>query len=138
MVSVDRPESVIKVAVADGREQFRKAIKALLSTFSDIEVIAEADSESEAIAVTERYHPEVVLIGDLIPILAGFKTVAHIKNCWPEVSVIVITVHEELMSAAKVVGADSFLVKGGNPDTLVSTIRNVSHAPPQKRISLGG
>lgn len=126
MASIERSGSVIKVAVVDSREQFRKAIKALLSTFNDIQVVAEADSESEAIAVSERYRPEVILIGDLVPILNGFKTVVHIKNCWPEISVIVITMHEELMPAAEIVGADSFLVKGGNSDTLVSTIRNVS------------
>ena len=119
----DRQEQSIRVAVADVKEQPRRALKAFLSTFQDIEVIAEAATAHDAVIMAGESHPEVILMCDLLPAESSIEATMQIKQRWPEIVVLVMTLHEEFTHEAEAAGADAFLVKGTSSDELVSLIR---------------
>jgi len=129
MASPVKSKPSIRVVVAVSRDRPRKALKALLSTYENIEVIAEASSGSDAVALTEQYHPDVILLDASMPEMSGIEAAGHIRKCWSEIAVIVIASHEDSATEARAAGADTFLFKDKSIDELVSMIRRVEQEP---------
>ncbi len=86
-------------------------------------MIAEAATAHDAVTMAGESHPEVILMCDLLPAESSIEATMQIKQRWPEIVVLVMTLHEEFTHEAEAAGADAFLVKGTSSDELVSLIR---------------
>ncbi len=112
----------LRVLIVDDSASARKGLKALLSLWPEIEVVGEAAGGREAIELIKEQRPDVVLMDARMPDVDGLRATRRIKAQWPEVGVIVLTVHADLGVEALCAGADAFLVKGCPAEELFAAI----------------
>ena len=126
MASVDpvqAPDRNVRVLIADDRSRSRRALKALLSTDPGIDVVGEAEDGREALRLVEECRPDAVLMDARMPAMDGLTATRLIKERWPEVRVVVLTMYGARRADAVAAGADAFLVKGCLTDELLGAIR---------------
>jgi DNA-binding NarL/FixJ family response regulator len=117
--------------ICDDEPRARQALKALLLTrevtcqdesSSRIHVAGEARDGNEAVQLVRTILPEVVVIDALMPGMDGLEATRLIKKNWPQVRVVMLTMHPDQRAAALNAGADAFLLKGCQGETLIETI----------------
>jgi DNA-binding NarL/FixJ family response regulator len=113
----------IRMLIADDNPHSRKGLRALLSTYSPVEVVCEAEDGREAVRLVEECQPDLVLMDIQMPNLDGLEATGQIKARWPEVSVIVLTIRARSQAAALSAGADGFLLKGCPSEELFAEIQ---------------
>jgi DNA-binding NarL/FixJ family response regulator len=116
---------VIRVVVADDQSVVRSALVALVSTDDDIEVVGKAANGQEAVALTTRYRPDVVLMDVRMPVMDGIEATRRIRAQVPCAAVLVLTTYDldEYVFNAIRAGASGYLLKDGDGDDLVDAIR---------------
>jgi DNA-binding NarL/FixJ family response regulator len=119
----DAIEGYTRVLVADDHPTARKGLRALLATFPATQVICEAADGQEAVQLVERLQPDVVLMDARMPQLDGLEATRLIKNRWPAIRVIILTVHAAYRAAVIATGADDFLIKGCPTEDLFEAIQ---------------
>jgi DNA-binding NarL/FixJ family response regulator len=118
----------IRVLIIDDHPLFRQGIRWTLEDAADIEVIGEAENGQEALKLTERLNPDVVLVDINLPGLNGLEVARVIKRRDPRMGIIVLSVYEDddqLFQAIKV-GAAAYSSKDVNPEDLLFYIREVA------------
>ena len=120
-----------RILLCDDEPRARQAFKALLltrevtcqdETSSEIQVAGEARDGYEAVQLVKTYLPEVVVSDACMPGMDGLEATRFIKKNWPEVRVVVLTMYPDQRTAALDAGADAFLLKGCQAETLIETI----------------
>jgi DNA-binding NarL/FixJ family response regulator len=111
-----------KVLIVDDRTQTREGLKALLATAQPVQVVGEAVDGREAMHLIDVRQPDVVLMDASMPVMDGLEATRLVKAHWPEVRVIVLTIHTGLRAEALAAGADAFLVKGCPAGELLAAI----------------
>lgn len=112
----------LRILIADDRPTTRRGLRALLTILPQVEIVAEAANGQESVDMVAEYAPDVVLMDMQMPVMDGVEATRRIKEQWPAVRVIVLTLHPRYRSQALAAGADAFLLKEGNPDALLSAI----------------
>lgn len=118
----------IRVLIIDDHPLFRQGIRWSLEGADDIEVIGEAENGQEALKLTERLNPDVVLVDINLPGLNGLEVARVIKRRDPRIGIVVLSVYEDddqLFQAIKV-GAAAYSSKDVNPEDLLFFIREVA------------
>ncbi len=79
----------------------------------EAQVLGEAGSAEEAIRLTNDLHPDVVLMDLAMPRMNGLEATRQLKTRWPELAVVILTVHDEdvYRRTALAAGATAFLQK---------------------------
>ena len=109
----------IRVLIADDSAHARDGLRALLVTWPEVEVIGEAANGQEAVGLVAERRPDVVLMDLQMPVMDGLQATRAIKNGWPAVTVVVLTLHAGQQSAARAAGADAFVIKGSASERLL-------------------
>lgn len=108
----------IRILIADDQESARNGLKALLTLYPGFEVVGLARDGREAVQMAEEYRPDVILMDIQMPIMDGLEATRIVKERWPMIKVIALTMYggnkDEVISA----GADVYLLKGFEPETL--------------------
>ncbi len=119
---------MIRVLIADDHTIVRSGLRLLLEAEPDMEVIGEAFNGKEAIEKTEKFLPDVVLMDVTMPDLDGLDATKTIKQRWPEIQVLVLTMHrsDEYFFEMLKMGASGYLLKGAETEELLEAIRAVS------------
>lgn len=119
--------AIIKVLLAEDHTIVRKGIRSLLDDEADIEVVGEAENGRDAVVKTGELLPDVVLMDYTMPILNGLEATRQIKKRFPDVKIIILTMHadEEYIFQFLQAGASGYLVKQTAPKELVSAIQAV-------------
>ncbi len=121
-------EPRIRVLIIDDHMLFRQGIRWSLSDATDIEVVGEAENGQEAIRLTEKLAPHVVLVDINLPGLNGLEVARVLKRREPGIGMIVLSVYEDddqLFQAIKC-GAAAYSSKDIHPRDLLRTIREVA------------
>ena len=116
--------AAIRLLIVDDVAQVRQDLRTLLSLAGDIEIVGEATNGLEAVRLAEALQPEVVLMDLDMPVMDGYKAACQIKAFSPSCRVVALTVHgyEGARQKAMQAGADLFLVKGAEVESLVQAI----------------
>jgi DNA-binding NarL/FixJ family response regulator len=116
---------VIRVVVADDQAVVRSALAALVASDDGIEVVGHAANGQEAVALTARYQPDVVLMDVRMPVMDGIEATRRISAQVPGTAVLVLTTYDldEYVFNAIRAGASGFLLKDGDGDDLVTAVR---------------
>src|ERR1051326_1329483 len=110
---------MIRVVLADDHAVVRAGLKAVLSSARDIEVIGEAKTGREAVALTERFKPDVVIMDLSMPEMDGTAAIKEIVQKALATRVLVLTMHaeEEYLVPLMEAGAAGYLVKRSEEHT---------------------
>ena len=120
----------IRVLLVDDHTLLRQGLRSMLELNQNIVVVGEAGDGEEAIAKTEELSPNVVLMDiTLLPGMDGIQATQRIKQTYPKVNVIMLTMHGDDYHAFEAIkaGASGYLVKSVTHDELVKAIE-VAHA----------
>jgi DNA-binding NarL/FixJ family response regulator len=108
----------IKIAIADDNSFLIKAVKEKLSFFADLKCNFFAINGSELLTKLEKNHNIDIILMDIeMPVMNGIEVPEIIKNKYPQIKVIMLTVFdndENIFNAIKA-GADGYLLKEVNP-----------------------
>lgn len=99
----------------------------MLREWPDLVVVGEAADGGEAVKLSRRLRPELVLMDLSMPKMDGFEATRVVKRELPDTIVLVLTAFEEpdyLLEALKA-GASGYLLKHGSPEQIVGAIRRV-------------
>jgi DNA-binding NarL/FixJ family response regulator len=117
----------IKVLITDDHPVVRQGLRSMLAT-DDIEIVGEAASGSEAVAMTEQLTPDVVLMDIRMPDMDGLAAMAEMKKHNARAAVIVLTTYHNVryLVRAVIYGAAAYLLKGISREELLSAVRTVA------------
>jgi DNA-binding NarL/FixJ family response regulator len=103
----------IRVLIADDQAPFRKAARTVLGTVTDFELVGEATSGEEAIALVESLRPDLVLLDVAMDGISGIEAARSIASSHPETTTILVSTYreEELPREAQGCGAAAYLHK---------------------------
>jgi len=119
--------SKIRILIVDDHGIVRAGIRSLLESQPDVEVVGEAARGEEAIEKAKQLHPDLVLMDIALPGMNGIEATRQIKKELPDISVLVLTMHddEEFFFPVLRAGASGYILKEAEPQELLYAIRVV-------------
>ena len=120
--------SPVRILIADDHTILRAGIRSLLDMVPDFQVVGEVDNGKDAIYQAGQLKPDLLLSDLSMPKTNGTDAIQHIKSRYPDIKVLVLTVHktEEYVHAALKAGANGYVLKDDTSDELISAIKNIA------------
>jgi DNA-binding NarL/FixJ family response regulator len=127
----------LRVFIADDHTLMREGLKALLSSSSDIEVVAEASEGREAVRLVLSLRPDIVLMDIGLPGLNGIEALRAIRQRGGTACVIMLTMHSDVEHVYRAfgAGADGYLLKEAAGTELLAAIGAIQNG--RKYVSRG-
>ena len=115
------------VLIVDDHEPFRNGLRTLLSSLVRIEVVGEAENGEDAIRLTEKYQPDIILMDIQMPGINGIEATRLIHQSSPHIGIVVLTMFEDDDSvfASMRAGARGYLLKGADQSEILRAIQSV-------------
>jgi len=116
-----------RILIVDDHTLFRAGVRALLTQDPGIEVVGEADNGRDAIRAVGQLAPHLVLMDLTMPSMNGMEAMTEIKQRYPDVRVLVMTLHktEDYIHASLKAGADGYILKDATQEEFLFAIRSV-------------
>ena len=113
----------VNVVIADDHEVVRKGLVGLLAG-SDVKIVAEAASGDEAIKLTKKHKPDVLLLDIRMPGTDGLAALERVRNDMPGVRVVMLSTFDNPTYVARAVagGAHDYILKGSTRAELINSI----------------
>ena len=117
----------IRLIIADDHQVVRSGLRTLFSG-TDIDIIAEATTGEEAVKLTDKHKPDLVLLDIRMGESDGLNALARIKLNKPKIPVLVLSTYDNPTYIARAValGASGYLMKGIKREQLIAAIRRVA------------
>ncbi len=118
----------IRVLLADDHPVVRAGIRALLQSAHDIEVIAEAKSGAETLALVAELKPEVLLLDMEMPNISGVEVAKKLKSENSPVRVLALSAYDDAQYVKNLLesGAAGYLTKEEAPEMIIDAVRGVA------------
>ena len=116
-----------RVYIVEDHPITREGFRALINRSGDLEVVGEAGSGPDALAGLEVSKPEVALVDVTIGGSDGIELTKQIHSLYPNLKVLVISAHNEMVYAERAVraGALGYVMKQEDPETILEAVRSV-------------
>jgi DNA-binding NarL/FixJ family response regulator len=120
-------DNKIKIVLAEDHTILRAGLKSLLESTQRFMVVGEADNGRDAIRRVAELKPDLVIVDLSMPGLSGIDAIREIKDRYPEVKALVLTVHceEEYVHASLQAGANGYVLKDATQTELISAAEQV-------------
>ena len=117
----------ITVLLAEDHRIVREGFRALLEHERDIEVVGEAETGRQAVQLTRKLRPAVVVMDIAMPLLNGLEATRQIRKDFPDTRVLILSAHGDdvYVERVAVLGAAGFLLKQTSSHDLATAIREV-------------
>ena len=114
---------MIKIILADDHCLVRTGLRRLLDDVENLTVLAEADNGNDAILHVIEHQPDVAILDINMPGLDGIKTTEILRRDYPELKIIIISMHSDELFPQRLIkaGANAYLTKD-------SGIQEITHA----------
>jgi DNA-binding NarL/FixJ family response regulator len=121
-----------RVLIVDDHVLIREGLRVVLERVPHFELVGEAASGQEAIALVATTQPDVVLMDLQMPGMNGVTATAHIRSAWPKLPVLILSSFVELdtVLAAIKAGASGYMLKAVQAADLLQAIRTVAEGRP--------
>lgn len=115
----------IQLLLVDDHDVVRSGLRMLLEGETDIEIIGEAGTASEAVNLTHTLKPDVILMDIGLPDMSGIEATRKIKGLWPDLAIVALTIHEDEEYFFKMLeaGVSGYVPKRAAPEELITAIR---------------
>ena len=119
----------IRILIADDHPLFRDGMHGLLDAMPDTEVVGEAATGDEAVALAASHQPDIILMDIKMPSQNGLAATREILARYPQIGILVVTMFEDDDSvfAAMRAGARGYLLKAASHEEILRAIRGVSN-----------
>ena len=117
----------ITVLLADDHMVVREGFRKLLEAEDDLEVVGEAQTGRQAVELTRKLRPAVVVMDIAMPLLNGLEATRQIRKAFPDTKVVILSAHNDdaYIDQAVAIGAVGFLLKQTSSHNLSEAIREV-------------
>jgi DNA-binding NarL/FixJ family response regulator len=117
----------IRIVIADDHEVVRSGLRTLFNA-TDIQIVAEATTGDEAVKLTEKHKPDLVLLDIRMADSDGLNALGRIKLNRPDMPILMLSTYDNPTYIARAValGASGYLMKGIGRDELIAAIRRVA------------
>ena len=119
----------IRILIAEDHQTVREGIKLLVAAQPDMEVIGEAGDGEEAIELTKKLQPELLLMDVSMPRMNGLKATKKLRSIQPDLRILTLTRHTDdgYLRQLIAAGANGYVLKQSAPEQLITAIRSVAH-----------
>jgi len=117
----------IRLVVVDDHALFRRGLISLLEEMNEFQVVGEASNGQDALQVLENNKADIILLDINMPVLDGIQTLAAIRKISPDQKILMLTISQadDDLIGAIVGGANGYVLKNTEPETLRHTILQV-------------
>ena len=117
----------IKVLIADDHKIIRVGLQGILEKVEDVEVVGEAEDGNEVLEMLQKIVTDVVLMDIDMGRTSGIETTKKVKESYPDVHVLALTMHEEQDHIIRMLeaGASGYLLKNSGAEELVAALHAV-------------
>ena len=117
----------IRLLVVDDQTVVREGLAAILTNYSDIEVIGQAADGIQAVEIIKKEKPDVLLLDMMMPNQDGLTTIPKVREVSPNTRILVVTAYAEndLVYQAIKAGALGYILKDATRDQLLQAVRDV-------------
>jgi two-component system response regulator NreC len=118
----------IRILICDDHALFREGVKAILSAHPSFEIVGQACDGQEAVQLTRKLHPDVVLLDISMPVLKGFDAARRIRKVEPGAKVLILSIYddEDMVARCLSAGVSGYVLKDAPPAQLVYAIEAVN------------
>ena len=119
----------IRILIVDDHELARRAMRLIVSADPAFEIVGEATNGQEALELTEKWMPDLILMDIIMPGMDGLEATKQIKERFPYVKIVVVTVSDDvsdLFEAFKK-GAQGYLIKNIKTDLWCDYLKAVAN-----------
>ncbi|HEY1852269.1 MAG TPA: response regulator transcription factor [Candidatus Binataceae bacterium] len=123
-----RPDEAIRVLIADDHRVLIGSLRALLEHHG-FEIVGEATTGEEALAIAAKVHPHVIVMDLEMPGTGGLAAAHRMKQAAPAAKVLILSAHDDesdVLEALNEAGVAGYLVKSDAPEELISAVRSVA------------
>jgi DNA-binding NarL/FixJ family response regulator len=115
------------IVLADDHVLVRQGLKTIIEQAADLKVVGEASDGLKLLELLKKLTPNMAILDIEMPNLRGIETTKEIKKLYPEVKVLILTMHKEkeLLDQALSAGIDGYLVKEDAYTELLSAIETI-------------
>jgi DNA-binding NarL/FixJ family response regulator len=123
---------MVRVLLVDDQPPFRMAARAVVEATDGFEVVGEAENGEEAVRLTDRLSPDVVLMDLRMPEMDGVEAIGRIKADHPHVHILVLTTYDSDADILRAIeaGATGYLLKDAPREELFRAIRVAARGEP--------
>jgi DNA-binding NarL/FixJ family response regulator len=124
---ISRSKLQTRILIVDDHPIFREGLAKLVAQETDLAVCGDADNAQDALAAIERLDPALVLVDISLPGRSGLELIKDIRSLRPQIAVLVISMHDELLYAERVLraGGRGYVMKQEGPEKIIEAIRAV-------------
>lgn len=117
----------VRIIIADDHEVVRVGLRHILSKYPNFEILGEASTGQEALALARHYRPDVLLTDIVMPSLNGIELTRILRSTLPEIRILILTAYEDAFHVEQALraGAHGYLTKSMKPEELVEAITAV-------------
>lgn len=122
----------MRILLAEDHKVVREGTRRLLESQNDFEVVGEASDGVEAVELTKKLKPEIIIMDVSMPRLNGIEATKQIKALYPNIAILVLTGYDddEYVFALLEAGAAGYLLKESSGEELIDAIRQVMTGEP--------
>ena len=118
----------ISVLLVDDHALVRRGFRLMLEDDPEIQIVGEAGDGVEAVKLTGELHPRVVVMDCALPGMSGMDATRKIRQQWPEIGVLMLTMHSEdtWVRLALDAGANGYILKSAVDLDLIEAVKKVA------------
>jgi DNA-binding NarL/FixJ family response regulator len=119
----------MKIVIADDHHLVREGLKILIDKAENIEIIGEAESGRQAVELSEKLNPDVIVMDVAMPDLNGMEAAQKIMLINPTAKILALSMHKEkkyIINMFKA-GASGYLLKDDTYKELITAIEEVNN-----------
>jgi DNA-binding NarL/FixJ family response regulator len=116
-----------RILIVDDHPMMRQGLAQLINSEPDLEVCAEADTAAQALHLVGTSKADLIIVDISLPDKNGLELIKDIRALFPELLILVVSMHDESLYAERVLraGARGYLMKQEGGKKLMEAIRQI-------------